>query len=374
MRACIYLFVWFCSCFVQANWDKQDSSTSLACSYQSTSLPNEEISQYNCGVNVSSTKLFNGFGLRANGNYQPTRFTDINTDTYHNYGVSIDSRLFLSSVTNFDIGISTADSTAVGNLQNTRFESSNDILIDQNSHSANAAFDFGKDTQLHRFTINYGFADSEQVYTESNRLFRANQAHSLSFDYSRRWTEDTHFRFNLNSLNNHVESANFQQDLSVVNALLGFSTRYLGNSQLEVLLGNSRQLEKDNRAGRNSFSWQVNNSLSLSDAVQLTLSTQKQITTTSEVAFNSSETQNHRIAFNWRVADNINYQLSLHQQRQKFTVNRYADSYNANNIIRIKVLDQVELITSITWQKLSGSDNYVSHGGINAGIQLRWQK
>ncbi|MDA8621268.1 hypothetical protein N9L48_01355, partial [Psychrosphaera sp.] len=294
------------------------------------------------------------------------------------YSLDIQSRVFVNSIIDLDLFISQSDNVAPPQLEQARFQSEFSNVIQSISNQQGVRLSIGSAAKNRSMVISIDRKERSEYLYENDLLFKDETKASIDALYSDRFSEDSHFLFQIgqhrteNIFNNQLLS-NSGYSLDVTGAYVGIRTDYLGNSQIDILIGNSHQYAENNSQQSNLLSWNLKNRLTLTDNFQLLIGTERKISGSPDPSFKSVELTGNDLTLDWIFTEDIKLTTLANYKSYKFQDGVSASSLEFKQSILWRLTDYLSLGSSMEYQDFSGSRDNLIHDGLNFSVSVNWE-
>lgn len=371
------LVLYLISSFTYAtDWQQQEFSVEASLAQNSTDFYQSSIKSTVLGSHLDTVQLFEGMGLRANIDLKHQIFnTDFDSDreSFTSFGGSLESRLFLSDISNVDFSLAKSKTADVLGIKDARFQNSSSPLMEIEKSNAALSWQLGSVEKLRSLRIGVSYSDEAQYELNSTSLFRNDKRASISGKFTNRVSEDTSFVASVNHTDNEIVFAASQSTPQITGALLGFYTNYFGNSALEVLIGVSNRKAFDNDDGADVLSWQINNQIDLTDNSNFELSTKRELTGSPDPEFTDATLSDFSALMTWQLSENWRWNSQLTASKLEFSNGTSAQSLDLLNSVNWRFNDYLSVSGFVLIQDYEGDKQAFNHSGNNVGLSVFWE-
>ncbi len=364
--------------YADQNWSQQNLAVTVSAVQKSTEIYQENVTQSSINASLSITKLFNGVGAKFSAGMATSKFSDSSSmndiSGELDYTVSLESRIFLSSVIDVDVYVKQSEKLASVDLEQARFQSDFSSIVSREVSSQGVLWTIGRASQNRSLTIALDRNLEIENFSDTNLLLKKSNILAASVVYSDRISEDSHFLVRVGQRQAKTDFSNTnKQKLDITNAYIGLRTAYLGNSQLDILIGNSHQYQNDNALESDLFSWQIANRIKLSDDFIFNLETTRQFDSSPDANFGSVEQTGYIANLVWDVNQSWSLNSYLTYKDYQFGNDISADSLGIEQSIKWNLSDYLSISSSLRYENLDGSRQALVHDGFNWSLSMSWE-
>lgn len=330
-----YLLISFClfSFYVKADWEEESFNIDahLGSQYDSSSLLTSDI--HKLGLSLSTTQLFEGWGLKASHLSELSRSNTETSENQYSNSWSFVSRAFISDSANLELAGAIHDSIKTDGLFKTRNSNSLASHYIEVGKNYSGKIDLARDKQFWNMHVGIDYSDSKSSFVNGVSFL---EAEKLSVNSQLEWqiSEDSF----LTSRIDRSESTQLLVDSDVLSAYLGFKTKYLGSSELQVFIGDS---SSSNRS--NIFSWRLTHVTVINEYSNVEVSSIRVLQETDDSRFDVAEKTEHTLLAQFRINDYLSLQTSINNSSQDLSNEVTAKRLIANNRIQFSLSDQWRL-------------------------------
>ena len=371
------IFLYFVSGIVYASeWQQQELSVVAGLAQNSTQLYDSSVQSTSSAINLATTQLMEGVGVQGEFGLSHNIFDVDDYDTnpkYTGFNAAIQSRLFLSDISNLDVSFGKIKSSKVLHIKDARFQTSASPLIKIDSANGGLSWQLGSVEKLRSLKLSVYYSNEAQYEFINESLFREDQKVGLSGKFTNRVSEDTSFVASLNHTENQIAFANTQAKPDITGALVGFYTNYFGNSSLEVLIGVSNRKALGDDQGSKVFSWQVSNEIQLNDNSEFVLATKRELTGSPDPEFSDAELSDFTALLDWQIDQSWYLQTQVSASNLEFSDLNTAKSLEFKTSVNWCFNDYLSLSGYLNYQDYQGDKAQYNHSGNNVGVSLSWE-
>mgnify|MGYP000397713375 CR=1 FL=1 len=356
-----------------ASWEQEQTALNMSVLHDSNKQESESNYMSKVQLSLDSTKLFQGVGVKVNGSLAANSLSDNDYATEDDFSYGLTSRIFLSDSSNAEI--SADENRRIGLI-----DQKSSVYLDANSQfqkssgSAKAVkVRLGSDQQVR--SIAFGYTESESSIFSGDHLLalRSDEARFYDVRFQNKVTEDTFLVLKVERSEINKLSESNESNTRVQNGFIGFKTRYLGASSIEVLLGISETDNFGHGGSLDNFSWKLNNELRLSDYFNITLSAQNAFQDSNDLQFQSNDVKTMEVKAEYLPTNYFAVSLrAFGLQRNLNDIERVTEEGVALST-GFKIVKNWSVSTSLNWLEQDDTRDEFDFDELKLAVGLKWQ-
>lgn len=322
---------------------------------------------------ISLTKLFEGVGVKFDGGVSRRYFEQQQDLQQVDYAANLASRVFFSRVNNLDIEFQAEQDLGFRDPIQHRFQSTDELIFEHQLERAQVAWRLGTDQSRRVLSLSAHVSSAEQYLPNAAELYNESESTEFHLESKNRISEDTFFVIQGAYQDKSNQYRDNQQDSEVQRYLAGIETKYLRNSKVMLLVGQSATVDKSTSIRDEGWSWRLRNTLKVSEDFSILLDGSKQFESSNDPAFPSTESTQVNLKTDWQASQQLLVSLSLGKAIHDFDQTTSAEEAIISGQVLWHLADYIQLQLEAKQIDLSGNREQFNVDGFHWQLGINWE-